>query len=590
MSDSNWISEIGGNWSTASNWSGGVVPGLAADVTLASSTANTVTFTTVDQVAGLISTDDLLDIQSGTLAVSGTTRLAGGLLETGGTLALGDVLNSISGGVLISTGDLSLATGATLDLGGAVTFGSTSSSYGAHIYGAGTLVSSGTVNIDENGGTGEATFGDGLKWINTGTVIQSGIVNAGYNSGIAFTIDNNAGAVFDFTTDIACLMNDGSSSSDLNNYGLLEKTGGDYYTTVYSTINSTGTIDVETGAIVIEDGGVVGGKVEGPGILQFAYGGTLSGAVSSIQSIEQTGGDLILNNVTIASGMLVDSAQMDQTGGLKLGSGGNAGLLVVQDVYDIDNNSGIAAPKGSSDIIIDSGGVFAKIGGTGSSGSNIVAAVTDNGTIVAASGVLRLSNALTGDGGVTIDNTASLRVDGAVGSGITVTLGTDSLLRLDHPSTFLGTISNFVAGDTLDVALIVTAATVGSNGTLTLRDGTVTVGTLNLAGDNTGDVFTFAKDGNGRTRIEISGAEVSAGLTPAMMGFLADTAAVSGMVLPPSWARDAGFTPQAAAVEAARDVGASSGVISFSGTHAPEAISLSLFAHSHFSATYFPGI
>ena len=590
MSNITWTSASGGDWSTASNWSGGVVPGSADHVTLTSTLANTVIFDTADQVLSLKSTNDLLDIQSGRLAVSRTASLAGGLLETGGTLALGDAVNSVSGGVVISTGDLTLATGATLDLGGGATFGSDNSVYGAHIYGAGTMVSSGTVTIAEYGDTGEATFGGGLKWINTGTVIQAGIVNSGYVSGIAFTINNHPGAVFDFTTDIACLMNDGSSSSDFNNYGLLEKTGGLGDTTVYSTISSTGTIAVETGTIVIEDGGVIGGKVEGPGVLQFNDGGTLSGAFVSVGEIDDNGGDLILHGVTLANSALLDAARVDQTGGLTLGSGTSTGSLIVDNSYDIDNNYGIAATAGANAITINAGGVFAKIGGTGSIGSDIVPAITDNGTILVASGGMQLANSLTGDGSVIIDNAARLQVDKAVGGGITVTLGTDSSLRLIQPATFEGTISNFVVGDTLDVALKVNGATVGSSGTLALMDGTVTVATLSLAGDNTGDVFTFGTDGHGGTRVELSGADLSAPVTPARMGFLAAIAAPGGMTLTAAWEQDAVIRPQAATAAVGgmvreEAVGAFVGAISLSGTQAPEAIAWALAGH-HFQSIH----
>lgn len=532
MSSITWTKAGSGYWNVNADWSGGTEPGAADSVTLTSAARETIFLSTPDTIASLVSTNDQLAVEANDLTVTGDTSLAGGLsgnsslAPNGGTLTLLGATNTIGGGVNIGTGDLILGTGTALQMNGGVVFGAGTSNYGAHIHGAGTLTTTGAVNIIENGFTAELTMGGGFTWVNEGKATMAAIVNAGYNAGIAFTIINHAGAVFDFTTDIACLMNaqmdNGqgtlvTASSDFVNNGLLEKTGNTGATTVYSTITSSGTIEVFMGTIDLEDGGSVAGHVEGAGTLQFSDGGTLRSALATISQIDQTGGDLILNVVTLG-GTLTDSAQIDQIGAVTLGTGTDIGSLVIDDVYNIDNSSSINLAGAGGSITIAAGGTFAKITSTGTSAIN--PAVVDNGSIFAEVGKLRFAGALTGTGSATIANGASLETAGSVGSGIIITLGTSSDLLIDQTSQFAGQIANFVAGDTLDIGgLKVTSATASASGTLSLFDSGATVGTLLLTNDDSGAVFTYGTDGHGGTLLKFSGAAIAA--TPVAMGFIA---------------------------------------------------------------------
>jgi hypothetical protein len=583
-----WEKAGTGYWNVAANWSGGKEPGSADDVTLSSAKRVAVLFNATDTVASLTATNDLLYMLSHTLTVTGDTDLAGGLNETGGTLSLDGLANTIGGGVSIASGDLTLGTGDALTLRGA-TFGATDSNDGAHVYGDGTMVTAGTVNIAEDGGLAELWMGDGLIWKNTGTVVMAGIVNAYYNAGIAFTIYNQAHAVFDFTTDVACLMNAGmqngqgqevTASSDYNNAGLLEKTGGTGDTTVYSTITSTGTIEITTGTIDIEDGGTIGGTIEGVGTLQFADGGTLHGAQMVATTVYESGGDLIIDGATV-SGNLIVAAQADQFAALTLGSATDSGALVVEGTYNIDNLSGIAQGSAGGTIAITALGTLAKIGYKGA--ENIGPGINDGGEILVADGMLRLSRGLSGTGGVTIDNGASFEVAGSVASGIIVTLGTSSDLLINHLSEFAGEVSNFVEGDTLDIGQKITGATAASDGTLTLLDNGVSVGTLRLAQNDSGDIFSTGTDGNGGTLLEITGADAvtpsgAADLSlgrmdfvaaPAVSGKAAQDAKLDGkaVVLHDAWAGPAGAVAE-------RTIG----LIDLSGT---QASALLLGHHGH---------
>jgi hypothetical protein len=597
MSSITWTKAGSGYWNINGNWSGGKQPGSADSVTLTSAARETVYLSTADTIAALTSTNDQLAIEENDLTVTGNTTLAGGLsgnsalAPNGGTLTLLGAANTIAGGVDIGTGDLILGTGTALRMNGSAVFGAATSNYGAHIHGAGTLTTSGPVNIVEDGLTAELTMGGGFTWVNEGTVTMAAIVNAGYNAGIAFTIINHAGAVFDFTTDIACLMNaqmdNGqgtlvTASSDLVNNGLLEKTGNAGATTVYSTITSSGTIEVFMGTIDLEDGGSVAGLVEGAGTLQFSDGGNLHNALATIAQIDITGGDLILNAVTL-SGTLTDAARIDQTGAVTLGSGTDTASLVIDDVYNIDNSSSIVLAGDGGGITIAAGGTFAKITGTGPSAIN--PAVVDDGSIFADAGKLRFAGALTGSGSATIANGASLETSGSVGGGIIVTLGTSSDLLIDQTGQFAGQIANFVAGDTLDIGgLKVTTATASASGTLSLFDSGATVGKLLLTNNDSGAVFTYGTDGHGGTLLEFSGAPDSAAAP--RMGFIAaaDLPATTGFdgLFSNAPQLTAPAAPQpAAATQAAswtQDRPSAGIVINLSGTHAT---ALSLATHGH---------
>jgi hypothetical protein len=493
-------------------------------VTLTSAAPHTISYNGTDTIAGLLSGNDELAMLGGTLSVSGGTDLGGGLNESGGLIVLGGTSNTMSGGVSISAGAIALGAGDSLFLQGAGTLGGGD---GASFIGAGTLVTSGTLTIIQDDGANEAALGGGLMWKNTGTVVDAGIFSADFSAGIALTILNTARATFDFTTDTACLMNgysnDGEASSDFENAGLLEKTGGTGDTTFYATITSTGTIALESGTLDFEDGGTIGGTIEGPAALEFDGGGTLLNALAFATNIVFGGGTVTLSGVT-ASGVLDDNAAAAQTGHVTLG-GAAAGTLDVFGVYDITGTAGIAT-SGAGGVVMILGGVLEKSGGTG--GVSIAAPVIDDGGIEVEDGSLRLAQGLSGTGGVTIGTGASFQV-GPAASGITVTLDSGSELSLSDPAAFAGEISGFVSGTTLDLrGLDVTYATASSGGTLTLENGGSVVGTLLLDNDDSGVNFTYHSDNHGGTLLEISPGVVG---TLSRMAFLAAPAAAAGSAL-----------------------------------------------------------
>jgi len=156
------------------------------------------------------------------------------------------------------------------------------------------------------------------------------------------------------------------------------------------------------------------------------------------------------------------------------------------------------------------------IGGVSTSGSNsstgqvsVTGAVANNGRIVAEGPGLVFHDAITGTGQITFNRVGALpgfgtpvgaavagRLEvGAVGSGQTVAMIGGDTLVLDAPAAFAGVVSGFATTDTIvvDSATAVTSATyaAGGNGagTLTLSNGTATLGTIALTGSFAAGAF-----------------------------------------------------------------------------------------------------
>ena len=88
LANVNWINPAGGDWNTASNWSTGVVPGAADNVTIAQDSNSTITLSTSSTVQNFILAGGTL-AGAGNLTVNGTTSFTGGAMSgTGHTIAM----------------------------------------------------------------------------------------------------------------------------------------------------------------------------------------------------------------------------------------------------------------------------------------------------------------------------------------------------------------------------------------------------------------------------------------------------------------------------------------------------------------------
>jgi hypothetical protein len=149
-------------------------------------------------------------------------------------------------------------------------------------------------------------------------------------------------------------------------------------------------------------------------------------------------------------------------------------------------------------------GIFAKTGDAGAGGvSHIAIAITNTGTIEAFDDTLDLEGAVAGGGKMTIENGATLQLDGAVGAqSIGFGSGGGTVVLTDE-SQFGGGIASFGSGDALDLAGFGYNATTEtqsvSGSVLTVTDGTL-VAKINLLAQFAAG-FHLASDGGGGTLI-----------------------------------------------------------------------------------------
>jgi hypothetical protein len=468
---------------------------------------------TIDVVAGEIDFEDGgtfggTIIGSGTVSFGYDTSFDWGNLSIASsvTLILADYYYfdiasiTLTGAVKVATafnaaGESIELGGYTLSVSGASIFGNATAYYYYHssnIDGTGTLATSGATTIADYGSSAQLTLSGGAVWSNSAKVTDSGVIQLGSNDG-AGTITNASTGVFDLATDDAGIIggitydiyaNQDPVYGTFSNAGILAKTAGTATSTIDAVIINTGTLSANS-----------------TGILAFADGGTLGGKIAA-GIIQLNGGDFILNGLTDASNLQVYS-ETDQTGTVTLGAGTATAKLLVYGTYNIDNDSAIGVGATGSTVTIEAGGTLAKIGGTAT--STIAAAIADNGTILADAAKLDLTLGVTGSGSASVANGASLEFGSSVANTVTVTLGSSSTLIIDALASYKAPVAGFIQGDTIDVkGIVATTGTASSVGLLTLKNGTTTVGTLQLVGNHTGDVYNFTSDGNGGTLIGVT--------------------------------------------------------------------------------------
>jgi hypothetical protein len=187
MAINRWIG-VSGDWSTASDWSAGAVPGPSDEAVMAAPGSYTVTVATSESVGSIVLNDPgaILDIhpvlfQTGTLDVSGSVVIQAGTLELqgdrggsffSGILAIGGSLDVRSGGTLfldggtIEGGSLIIRKGGALEASAApdfydepVDYSLTSTLQNVTVLGgltlkSGSLELSGTTTIENSTGTG----------------------------------------------------------------------------------------------------------------------------------------------------------------------------------------------------------------------------------------------------------------------------------------------------------------------------------------------------------------------------------------------------------------------------------------------------
>ena len=363
MTQLSWNTSKSADWTTAADWTGGVVPGAADDVTIAVAGA-TVSVSTGQQAANSITTtSSVLSITGGTLAVGSAVNLHGAFAQSGGVMTLAGQGGNFFGAASLTGGALDL-------LAGTLTAGS------------GFTVAGGTLSLAGQGATfaGPLTIGSGLITLLNGSLTTQGSVS---QTGGTVALASQA----DFAGTVTLSA------------GLMELQAGSLLSTSGFTV-SGGTLDLagqaifdggltlSAGAIDLQSGALTanGGFTQSGGSLTLGLqGGTFNGASTltagtiSSQYLLSTGGFLQTGGQLLLSGTgAVFNANLVQTGGLIRADTGTISL------YGGSNSmSGTIAGAGT---LLEAGGVLG-LNGTTTLGSATVLSI---GKVSVTSGVLAL--------------------------------------------------------------------------------------------------------------------------------------------------------------------------------------------------------
>jgi hypothetical protein len=320
--------------------------------------------------------------------------------------------------------------------------------------GPGTLESSGSVSVNNNGGTAQLQLADGVDWVNDGPVYQGGVVQFGTASDDSATIVNQATAIYDLDNGNAQLEVPNPGTYSFVNDGLLEMTGGGSDGVSAAVINS-GLVASDNGSFYLADvdnsgggtllgnsymqvqGGVLGGTIEGSVALVGTYtvpnnttetvvfgSPTFEGAVIDGPGTVQSNGAV---NVQNAGG----GAQLELAGGVTFDNVGavyQAGVLVygsaASDTATIVNESGATwdLTTGNSQIEATNPGTYSFVNDgvlemTGGGGDIVLVPLTNNGLVAAENGSMYLAGPFTNTGTFETENSAYLQLDGGVLGG-----------------------------------------------------------------------------------------------------------------------------------------------------------------------------
>jgi len=343
---------------------------------------------------GLNDASAILNISSGSLTLNGASTVAT-LIISGGTL-------TINGASTAATLTMS---GGTLSGTAALTVRGTATWTGGNMSGTGTTIADGGLTL--GGTTTNVTYEEFLNgWTldNYGAATLSTYAN---DNGLYFssggTLNNEAGASFDITTDAQLYAFGGSpAGGTINNQGTFAKTGGTGNSIVSNVYN--------TGSVLFDQGG--SGIVEAEsGTLSLNGGGTFSGTSSSLAAASGTtlafsGGSFSIAGVS-ASGtgtIAVDGAAvtinnfLDDTSAVLNVSSGSLTLNGASTVATLIISGGTLTINGAS-----TAATLTMSGGTLSG----TAALTVTGSTTWTGGTMLGSGTTNADGGLTLGGTAT---------------------------------------------------------------------------------------------------------------------------------------------------------------------------------------
>ena len=316
-----WTNASGGSWGAAANWSPNQVPGITDTALITANGNYTVTLNANAQVAALalggVSGTQNLTVSASTLTLTnGATVGVNGVLTLvsstfTGLLTVSGALNWTNGGTVAGGSSVTILSNAVLDISG---------SFGLYLYGP--LTNAGTVNL-----SGNTTL---YLYQNTVQDWDGSIVNL-------------PGALFNVQNDASIQTEQGAPFFD--NEGTFLKSAG-VNTTFAVTFTNSGVVDVASGTVTLNDGGVESGTLTGAGSVSLTGGTlTLNGlapnmilAGATVDSVNAS-----ISNLTWTSGTLQGANTITGTASWTGGTIGSASSLTVASnaVLDISGSFGL---------------------------------------------------------------------------------------------------------------------------------------------------------------------------------------------------------------------------------------------------------
>lgn len=467
-----WTSAASGNWSTASNWSGGLVPGAGDDavvnlpgaylITVSGVTVNSLT---LNDAAGAITSTGSVTITAGLSIAAGALTVAFGTDLTANTLS--------NQGTIVDNGLLTLTNYDAPSL--------------ERIGGSGALFLQSGLN--DVGGTLDLQSLGSLSLYIEGTIQGGTILN--FNNVVQFT------APSDGTLTLDSVRIGGSPQFNIGSGTVYAGNG-----VVLTGANGTGrgSLDFEAAAgqfglvqfignQTIDNASIVGtnGTFDDPGTLTFGSGLTFTAAEPLHGTLVLGNSGTIVNLGTVqtngASGLFIGGKSFSN-GGLIQGSPGTTvvGINFLSIRPDSLNNlaNGQIATNGghiefqnavtnAGSISADGGGIIFSDGTFDNLANGVIeisagtitfaapVTVTNDGTIASNGGSIGISPILTGVGSVMLQGNGVVEVDTATAGSETFDFIGAGTLALDQPTFVPSAIDGFAPDDTIRLGVTATA-------------------------------------------------------------------------------------------------------------------------------------
>jgi len=424
--------------------------------------------TIVVKASANLTTPNIGNATGNSLTLTGNGQIDATTLELSSDANIGgavDATGNVTGGNLITAGDVEAATGTITDLDGdTATF--TGNVEGGNLITAGAIDATGNVtggNLstagDVEAATGTIATLDGTTATFTGNVSGGNLTTAG-------DVEAATGTITDLDGDTATF------TGNVEGGNLV--TAGDVTT---ATVTATGNVDggnINTGGVVVATGNVSGGNLLSSGIVQ-ATGNVDGGNITTAGVVDATGDITSLGNVTGAN--LVTGGIVDATGNV---SGGN---ITTGGVVEATGN--VAGGNITTAGVVDATGNV--------DGGNI-----NTAGIVSATGNVTGGNLLTGGfveatgnvAGGNITTAGTVDATGNVTGGNLITAG-DVEAATGTIATLDGTTASFTGN--VEGGNLITAGAIDATGNVT-GGNLITAGTVDATGNVTGGNLITAGD------------------------------------------------------------------------------------------------